>query len=83
MYASYASKDFFGFGQASAGLTDQKMYELNKFMFESSGYKQVANLETGLHYTPNVEENVQFFADKYQLDVVQMKGGHQRLFEDC
>lgn len=83
MYASYAAKDFFGFGQASAGLTDKQMYDLNKFMFESSGYKQVANLETGLHYTPNVDENIQFFADKYHLDVIQMNGGHQRLFEDC
>ncbi|MBZ3935923.1 DUF1638 domain-containing protein [Methanimicrococcus blatticola] len=83
MYASYAVKDFFGFGQASAGFTDQQMFELNKFMFESSGYKQVANLETGLHYTPGVEENIQSFADKYQLDVIQMSGGHQRLFEDC
>lgn len=83
MYASYAVKDFFGFGQASAGFTDQQMFEINKFMFESSGYKQVASLETGLHYTQNVEENIQVFADKYQLEVVQLNGGHQRLFEDC
>lgn len=83
MYATYAATDFFGFGQAAAGFTDEKMYELNKFMFESSGYKQVANLKTGLHYTKNVKENIQIFADKYQLNVISLNGGHQRLFEDC
>ncbi|MDL2261145.1 DUF1638 domain-containing protein [Methanimicrococcus sp. OttesenSCG-928-J09] len=83
MYASYAVKDFFGFGQASAGFTDEQMFEMNKFMFESSGYKQAAILETGLDYTENVAENTQNFAGKYNLEVIQLKGGHQRLFEEC
>ncbi|WNY28447.1 hypothetical protein MmiEs2_06330 [Methanimicrococcus stummii] len=83
MYASYAATNLFGFGQAAAGFSDEQMYKLNKFMFETSGYKQVADLETGLHYTPNVKENIQSFADKYQLDVIPLGGGHQQLFEDC
>ncbi|MDR0767194.1 MAG: DUF1638 domain-containing protein [Methanosarcinales archaeon] len=83
MYASYSAEGFFGFGQAASGFTDQQMYELNKYMFEASGYKQVACLETGLHYTPNVEKNIQDFADKYKLNVIQLNGGHQGLFENC
>ena len=83
MYASYTAEGYFGFGQGAAGFTDQQMYELNKYMFEASGYKQVANLDTGLYYTPNVKKNVQAFADKYQLKVIQLSGGHMGLFEDC
>lgn len=83
MYSSYAAENFFGFGQASTGFTDKQMYEMNKFMFESSGYKQAAILDTGLDYTKDVVENTQLFADKYDLDVIQLEGGHQRLFEEC
>jgi len=83
MYSTYVATDFFGFGQQASGFTDEQMYEMNKYMFEASGYKQAANLETGLHYTKNVEENIQAFADKYHLNVVQLGGGHQKVFEDC
>ncbi|WNY23039.1 hypothetical protein MmiHf6_03350 [Methanimicrococcus hongohii] len=83
MYASYSAEGFFGFGQAAGGFTDEQMFELNKYMFEASGYKQVANLETGLHYTPHVEENIQNFADKYHFKIINLGGGNQELFEDC
>lgn len=83
MYSTYVVKDFFGFGQKVAGFTDEQMFEMNKFMFKSSGYKRVANLDTGLTYTKNVEENVRAFADKYQLEVISLSGGHQKVFEDC
>lgn len=83
MYASYAVEGFFGFGKDVSGFSEEQMFELNKYMFESSGYKQVANLQTGLDYTPNADENVRSFADLYQLDVIHLTGGHQELFEDC
>jgi len=83
MYSTYVVKSFFGFGQQVSGFTDEQMFKMNQFMFKSSGYKQVANFDTGLYYTKNVEANVQDFADKYQLTVIPLGGGHQKVFEDC
>ncbi|WNY24890.1 DUF1638 domain-containing protein [Methanolapillus millepedarum] len=83
MYAQYAATDFFGYGQAVSGFSNEKMYEMNKFMFEASGYKQTALLDTGLSYTKNVEENAQKFADKYNFKIIQLDGGNQKIFEDC
>ncbi|WP_338099459.1 DUF1638 domain-containing protein [Methanolapillus africanus] len=83
MYARYATEDFFGYGQAASGFTNEQMYEMNKYMFEASGYKQAAVLETGLCYTKNVEENAKTFADKYNFDVIRLGGGNQQIFEDC
>jgi hypothetical protein len=52
-------------------------------MFKASKYKRIAYLENGLHYNENVEEKLQYFAGKYELDVIHIGGGNQEMFWNC
>ena len=79
MYAA-TTEEFFEYSRDRKGLTEEEMYEMNQFMFDECNYKHVGNLETGLHYTKNVEENIKRFADKYHFDVIPLSGGSQDLF---
>lgn len=81
MYAA-TTDEFFDYSRTKTGMTDEQIYEMNKFMFDACGYKYVAKLETGLHYTKNVDENIRRFADKYDFEVIPLDGGSQTLFAD-
>lgn len=77
------SDEFFNYSRNKRGLTDEQIIEMNKFMFEASNYKRIARLETGLHYTKDTDAALKKFADTYNFEVFDLKGGHQQVFEDC
>ena len=82
MYSASAD-EFFGYSRRQHTLTEEQIVEMNKYMFKAANYKRVANLETGLHYNENTEENLQKFADRYEFEVIQLSGGNQEIFWNC
>lgn len=48
--------------------------EMTKYVFDYSGYKKVAKVDTGLDYDRDFEERVGEFSRLFDLDVVEMKG---------
>jgi hypothetical protein len=62
--------------------TEEETIELNKFMFKESNYKRAAYLKNGLHFNENAEEKLQKFADRYELEVIRVGGGNQKIFWD-
>ena len=77
------SDEFFNYAKKNHGLTEQQIIEMNKFMFEASNYKRIAKLETGLHYTTDLEEPLKEFAEMYDLEIFDLDGGHQQIFDSC
>ncbi|WP_406656775.1 DUF1638 domain-containing protein [Methanolobus sp. ZRKC2] len=58
----------------SAGMTpDPDDIELSKFVFDYAGYKNVARLDTGLHYEKNFDSMVEEFAKLFDFNVIEMK----------
>jgi Protein of unknown function (DUF1638). len=77
------SEEFFNFSRKKHNLPEQQIIDMNKFMFEASNYKRIAKLETGLHYTTDLEQPLKKFAETYDLEVFDMEGGHQQIFDSC
>jgi len=77
------SDEFFNYAKKNHGLTEQQIIEMNKFMFEASNYKRIAKLETGLHYTTDLEKPLKEFAETYDLEIFDLDGGHQQIFDSC
>ena len=75
--------EFFHYSKNRSGFTEEQMIEMNKFMFETSNYKRIARLETGLHYTKDTEEGLKRFADTYNFEIFDLDGGNQTIFADC
>ncbi|WNY23037.1 hypothetical protein MmiHf6_03330 [Methanimicrococcus hongohii] len=75
--------EFFNHSRDRNGFTEEQMIEMNKFMFESSNYKRIARLETGLHYTKDTEEPLKRFADTYNFEIFDLEGGNQKVFDEC
>lgn len=75
--------EFFNYNKDRRGFTEEQIIEMNKFMFEASNYKRVARLETGLHYTKDTEPKLKRFADTYGLEIFDLDGGHQQIFDAC
>ena len=75
--------EFFNYSKDRGGFTEEQMIEMNKFMFETANYKQIARLETGLHYTKNTDESLKRFADTYNFEIFDLGGGNQKVFVDC
>lgn len=75
--------EFFNYSRSRGRLTEEQIIEMNKFMFESSNYQQIARLNTGLHYTKETDEQLQRFAETYQFKIFDIDGGNQIIFEEC
>ncbi len=56
--------------------------EMTKMIFDISGYRKVAQIDTGLHYEQEYEAKVREFADLYGFEVINMKGSPE-LVEEC
>jgi hypothetical protein len=58
----------------SAGMTpNPDDIKLSKFVFDYAGYKNVAKMDTGLHYEKNFEPMVEEFASLFDFDIIDMK----------
>lgn len=60
----------------SAGLTPNPYdIKLSKFVFDYAGYKNVAKMDTGLHYEKQFEPMVEEFARLFEFNIIDMKAG--------
>lgn len=59
---------------ASRITPDPENIEMTKMVFDYSGYKNVAKVDTGLHYEKEFETKVREFADSFGFDIVDMEG---------
>ena len=67
----------------SSGLVpDPDDLEMTKYIFDYSGYKKVAKVNTGLMYERNFDANVEEFAKAFNFDIVDIKGS-TGLIENC
>lgn len=67
---------------ASRITPDPENIEMTKMVFEFSGYKNVAKVDTGLHYEKEFEAKVREFADSLGFEVVDVEGSPE-LIERC
>ncbi|MCQ1534419.1 DUF1638 domain-containing protein [Methanosarcina sp. KYL-1] len=67
---------------ASRVTPDPENVEMTKMVFDYSGYKNVAKVDTGLHYEKEFEAKVREFADLFGFEIVEMKGSPE-LIENC
>lgn len=67
---------------ASRITPDPENIEMTKMVFDYSGYKNVAKVDTGLYYEKDFETKVREFADSFEFEVVEMKGSPE-LIERC
>lgn len=67
---------------ASRITPDPENIEMTKMVFDYSGYKNVAKVDTGLYYEKDFETKVREFADSFEFEVVDMKGSPE-LIERC
>lgn len=67
---------------ASRITPDPENIEMTKMVFDYSGYKNVAKVNTGLHYEKEFETKVREFADSLGFEVVNMEGSPE-LIEKC
>ncbi|ADI74489.1 Protein of unknown function DUF1638 [Methanohalobium evestigatum Z-7303] len=66
-----------------AGITpDPDNIEMTKYVFDYSGYKKVAKVDTGLDYDRDFEDKVSEFSRLFELDVVEMNAD-LGLIEKC
>lgn len=62
----------------SAGMTpNADDIKLSKFVFDYAGYKNVAKMDTGLHYEKQFDSMVNEFARLFDFDLIEMKAGPQ------
>lgn len=67
----------------SAGMTpNPDDTKLSKFVFDYAGYRNVARLDTGLHYEENFDSMVEEFARLFDFQIIEMKAG-PGLIEQC
>lgn len=65
------------------GLTpDPDNIEMTKMVFDYSGYKNVAKVDTGLTYEKNYDDKVDEFAKLFDFDIIEIKGNLE-LIEKC
>ena len=58
----------------SAGMTpDPDDIKLSKFVFDYAGYKNVAKMDTGLHYEKQFEPMVEEFARLFEFNIIDME----------
>ncbi|MDV0446138.1 hypothetical protein MmiAt1_17550 [Methanimicrococcus sp. At1] len=76
------TNEFFSYKKSLRPLSEDEIYQMNKFMFDEANYKRVARLETGLHYTEDADDSLHQFADKYHFEVIDLDGGSQKIFEN-
>jgi hypothetical protein len=55
---------------------------MTKYVFDYSGYKKVAKVDTGLDYDRDFEDKVSEFSRLFELDVVEMNAD-LGLIEKC
>lgn len=67
---------------ASRITPDPDNVEMTKMVFDYSGYKNVAKVDTGLRYEKEFESKVREFADRFGFVVVDMEGSPE-LIERC
>lgn len=67
---------------ASRITPDPENIEMTKMVFDYSGYKNVAQVNTGLLYEKEFETRVREFADSFGFEVVNMEGSPE-LIESC
>lgn len=67
---------------ASRITPDPENIEMTKMVFDYSGYKNVAKVDTGLHYEKEFETKVKEFADSFGFEIVDMEGSPE-LIEKC
>ena len=59
----------------SAGITpDPNDITLTKFVFDAVGYKNVAKVDTGLHYEKDFDDRVDEVAQLFDFNIIDMKG---------
>lgn len=68
--------------QSSGLVPNPDDVEMTKFIFDYSGYKKVAKIDTGLGHEKDFERNVEEFARTFNFDVVEIEGG-TGLIERC
>lgn len=59
---------------ASRITPDPENIEMTKMVFDYSGYKNVAKVNTGLHYEKEFETKVKEFANSFGFEIVNMEG---------
>lgn len=67
---------------ASRITPDPENIEMTKMVFDYSGYKNVAKVNTGLSYEKEFEIKVREFADSFGFEIVDMEGSPE-LIERC
>ena len=67
---------------ASRVTPEPENVEMTRMIFDISGYKKVAQVDTGLHYEQEFEAKVKEFADLYGFEVIDVKGSPE-LVEEC
>lgn len=67
---------------ASRITPDPENIEMTKMVFDYSGYKNVAKVDTGLHYEKEFETKVREFAESFGFEIVDMEGSPD-LIERC
>ncbi|SFM14743.1 DUF1638 domain-containing protein [Methanolobus profundi] len=64
----------------SAGMTpDPDDIKLSKFVFDYAGYKNVAKMDTGLHYEKQFEPKVEEFAKLFEFNIIDMEASPKLL----
>jgi len=67
---------------ASRVTPEPENVEMTKMIFDISGYRKVAQIDTGLHYEQEYEAKAREFADLYGFELINMKGSPE-LVEEC
>lgn len=67
----------------SAGMTrNPDDIKMSKFVFDYAGYKNVARMDTGLHYEKEFDSMVEEFARLFDFNIIEMKAS-PALLESC
>ncbi|WP_440956591.1 DUF1638 domain-containing protein [Methanosarcina sp. Mfa9] len=67
---------------ASRVTPEPENVEMTKMIFDISGYRKVAQIDTGLYYEREFEAKVREFADLYGFEIINIKGSPE-LVEEC
>lgn len=81
MFSHSPFADFFMYPKDR--FSEEDIFNMNKMIIEASNYKRVGKLHTGLNYTENFDENINRIAKLYNLEVIELEGGNQKIFADC
>jgi hypothetical protein len=67
----------------AAGMTsDPNDIKMSKFVFDYAGYKNVARMDTGLHYEKDFDSMVEEFAQLFDFNIIEMSAS-PALIENC